>query len=188
MWQDYITRRLEQQSDLIKEDERLIQQYRDDTEKMRSHIEELKTRSVGRDCCLRITHWLADHKENETISASRSATLFLSLSLSLSLSLFLPLSPLSSLLSPLSSLLSPLSSLLSLLSSLSPSLSFHSFFSLHLFLFLPSTHLSASNTLILSSPLPSPSVLILSTPSSICLPHHWCHRVVQEPALMMTPV
>ena len=42
--QDYITRRLQQENDQISEDERLIRQYREETEKMRNQIEELKTR------------------------------------------------------------------------------------------------------------------------------------------------
>ncbi|XP_019628396.1 PREDICTED: vacuolar protein sorting-associated protein 11 homolog [Branchiostoma belcheri] len=40
---DYITRRLQQENDQIQEDERLIHQYRQETEKMRSQIQELKT-------------------------------------------------------------------------------------------------------------------------------------------------
>ncbi len=43
--QDYITRRLQQENDQVQEDERLIRQYREETEKMRNQIEELKTRS-----------------------------------------------------------------------------------------------------------------------------------------------
>ena len=41
--QDYITRRLQAEHDQIEEDERLVRQYRDETQKMRSHIEQLKT-------------------------------------------------------------------------------------------------------------------------------------------------
>ena len=44
MLQDYIVRRLQQENDQIAEDERLIRQYRDETEKMKSQIEELQTR------------------------------------------------------------------------------------------------------------------------------------------------
>ncbi|XP_013381879.1 vacuolar protein sorting-associated protein 11 homolog [Lingula anatina] len=40
---DYITRRLQYESDQIAEDQRLINQYREETEKMRKQIEELKT-------------------------------------------------------------------------------------------------------------------------------------------------
>ncbi|KAJ8321881.1 hypothetical protein KUTeg_000352 [Tegillarca granosa] len=40
---DYIIRRLQLENDQIVEDERLIKQYREDTEKKRSQIEELKT-------------------------------------------------------------------------------------------------------------------------------------------------
>ncbi|XP_005091075.1 vacuolar protein sorting-associated protein 11 homolog isoform X1 [Aplysia californica] len=40
---DYIVRRLQMENDQIAEDERLIKQYREDTEKKRSKIEELKT-------------------------------------------------------------------------------------------------------------------------------------------------
>ncbi|KAK2167121.1 hypothetical protein LSH36_32g21058 [Paralvinella palmiformis] len=40
---DYIVRRLQQENDQIQEDERLIEQYRTDTEKMRTQINELKT-------------------------------------------------------------------------------------------------------------------------------------------------
>ena len=41
--QDYITRRLQQERDQIEEDERLIRQYREETEKMRTEIEQLKS-------------------------------------------------------------------------------------------------------------------------------------------------
>ena len=41
--QDYITRRLQSEHDQIEEDERLVRQYRDETQKMRGHIEQLKT-------------------------------------------------------------------------------------------------------------------------------------------------
>ena len=41
--QDYIVRRLQMENDQIAEDERLIKQYREDTEKKRNKIEELKT-------------------------------------------------------------------------------------------------------------------------------------------------
>jgi len=41
--QDYITRRLQTEHDQIEEDERLVRQYRDETQKMRSQIEQLKT-------------------------------------------------------------------------------------------------------------------------------------------------
>ena len=41
--QDYIIRRLQLENDQITEDERLIKQYREDTEKKRDQIEELKT-------------------------------------------------------------------------------------------------------------------------------------------------
>jgi len=40
---DYIVRRLQMETDQIAEDERLIKQYREDTEKKRNKIEELKT-------------------------------------------------------------------------------------------------------------------------------------------------
>eukprot|EP00794_Sanderia_malayensis_P012216 gene12216-13473_t len=40
---DYIVRRLQDENEQIAKDERLIRQYRDDTEKMRNQIEELKT-------------------------------------------------------------------------------------------------------------------------------------------------
>ena len=43
LFQDYIIRRLQLESDQIAEDERLIKQYREDTEKKRAQIEELKT-------------------------------------------------------------------------------------------------------------------------------------------------
>lgn len=42
--QDYIVRRLQLERDEIEENERLIRQYREDTEKMRNQIEQLKTR------------------------------------------------------------------------------------------------------------------------------------------------
>lgn len=41
--QDYITRRLQAEHDQIEEDERLVRQYREETEKMRSEIDQLKT-------------------------------------------------------------------------------------------------------------------------------------------------
>lgn len=41
--QDYIIRRLQMENDQIAEDERLIKQYREDTDKKRAQIEELKT-------------------------------------------------------------------------------------------------------------------------------------------------
>ena len=44
--QDYIIRRLQQENDQIAEDERLVKQYRDETEKMRIQMEEMKTRSA----------------------------------------------------------------------------------------------------------------------------------------------
>lgn len=44
--QDYIIRRLQLESDQILEDERLIKQYREDTEKKREQIEEMKTTYV----------------------------------------------------------------------------------------------------------------------------------------------
>ena len=44
---DYITRRLQQERDQIEEDERLVRQYREDTERMRNQIEQLKTRCVA---------------------------------------------------------------------------------------------------------------------------------------------
>ncbi|XP_071804394.1 vacuolar protein sorting-associated protein 11 homolog [Asterias amurensis] len=40
---DYIIRRLQQENDQISEDERLVKQYREETEKMRVQIEEMKT-------------------------------------------------------------------------------------------------------------------------------------------------
>ncbi|XP_072041834.1 vacuolar protein sorting-associated protein 11 homolog [Amphiura filiformis] len=40
---DYIIRRLQQENDQIADDERLIKQYREETEKMRTQIEEMKT-------------------------------------------------------------------------------------------------------------------------------------------------
>ncbi|XP_070533237.1 vacuolar protein sorting-associated protein 11 homolog [Ptychodera flava] len=40
---DYIIRRLQQENDQINEDERLIKQYKEETEKMRNQIEELKS-------------------------------------------------------------------------------------------------------------------------------------------------
>ncbi|XP_071483682.1 vacuolar protein sorting-associated protein 11 homolog [Diadema antillarum] len=40
---DYIVRRLQQENDQIAEDERLIKQYREETRKMKSQIEEMKT-------------------------------------------------------------------------------------------------------------------------------------------------
>ncbi len=43
-FQDYITRRLQQENDQISEDDRLIRQYREETERMRNQIDELKTR------------------------------------------------------------------------------------------------------------------------------------------------
>jgi len=41
--QDYITRRLQAEHDQIEEDERLVRQYREETQKMRSEIEQLKS-------------------------------------------------------------------------------------------------------------------------------------------------
>lgn len=43
LFQDYIIRRLQMENDQIAEDERLIKQYREDTDKKRAQIEELKT-------------------------------------------------------------------------------------------------------------------------------------------------
>ena len=40
---DYIIRRLQQENEQIAKDERMIRKYREDTEKMRVHIDELKT-------------------------------------------------------------------------------------------------------------------------------------------------
>lgn len=45
--QEYIIRRLQQETDQISEDERLIQQYEEDTQKMKSHIKTLQTRWLG---------------------------------------------------------------------------------------------------------------------------------------------
>ena len=42
-FQDYIIRRLQLENDQITDDERLIKQYKGDTEKKRDQIEELKT-------------------------------------------------------------------------------------------------------------------------------------------------
>lgn len=42
--QDYIVRHLQRERDEIEENERLILKYREDTEKMRNEIEQLKTR------------------------------------------------------------------------------------------------------------------------------------------------
>lgn len=42
--QDYIVRHLQRERDEIEENERLILRYREDTEKMRNEIEQLKTR------------------------------------------------------------------------------------------------------------------------------------------------
>ena len=41
---NYIIRKLQSENDQISEDERLIKQYQEDTEKKRQQIEELKTR------------------------------------------------------------------------------------------------------------------------------------------------
>lgn len=59
--QDYIVRRLQLERDEIEENERLIRQYREDTEKMRNQIEQLKTRYFA----------------NENVQFSKSSCLFL---------------------------------------------------------------------------------------------------------------
>ena len=41
---EYITNRLQKESDQVTEDARLIKQYKDETEKMKQQIEQLKTR------------------------------------------------------------------------------------------------------------------------------------------------
>ena len=41
---DYITRRLQQERSAIDDDERLVRQYRDETDRMRAEIEQLKNR------------------------------------------------------------------------------------------------------------------------------------------------
>ena len=43
MIKNYIIRKLQSENDQIAEDERLIKQYQEDTEKKRMQIEELKT-------------------------------------------------------------------------------------------------------------------------------------------------
>lgn len=46
MVKDYVTKRLKLEQEEIAEDERLIAQYRQETEKMRTQIEQLKSRLV----------------------------------------------------------------------------------------------------------------------------------------------
>lgn len=46
VFQDYIIRRLQQENDAIAEDERLIKQYKEETERTKAHVEALKTKLV----------------------------------------------------------------------------------------------------------------------------------------------
>lgn len=60
---DYIVRRLQQENDQIAEDERLIEQYREETKIKRSEIEEMKSRygETFKKVCKVSLKWLLKH-------------------------------------------------------------------------------------------------------------------------------